>query len=365
MDYEKKYNRLLEETKKVKKLYLKQALIKENKELLKKIGGPFIKDEEYKKEIVNYWENFNYIPKKFWFDIYCNRDKRINKYMLPADLYYNDIIPYLNNLSFWNALADKNYIDVLFGDVNRPKTICKNINGFYYDDRNRLIKETEAIDILYNYKKEFIIKPTIDTSMGKNIIIIEDGFNNKKEVKAIFDTYNKNFICQETIKQHKDLSSLNPDCVNTIRVMSLLYNNKVYNVSCVIRVGDRNTTYLKTVKGNVTQGIGLEVLENGRLAKKGIYKSGKWIEDDYYGNKLSSHIVPSMKKIQDLTKEIHIRVPHFKCIGWDFSVDVNGNPVLIELNVSPGINVQLMTGKPVFGKLTPIVLEKYFKGETF
>lgn len=201
--------------------------------------------------------------------------------------------------------------------------------------------------------------------MGKNIITIDEGFKNKKEVKAIFDTYGKDFICQEIIKQHNDLSSLNPDCVNTIRIMSLLYNNKVYNVSCVIRVGDRNTTYLKTVKENVTQGIGLEVLENGRLAKKGIYKSGKWIEDDYYGNKLSSHIVPSMKKIQELTKEIHIRIPHFKCIGWDFSVDVNGNPVLIELNVSPGINVQLMTGKPVFGKLTPIVLEKYFKGETF
>ena len=97
--------------------------------------------------------------------------------------------------------------------------------------------------------------------MGKNIITIDEGFKNKKEVKAIFDTYGKDFICQEIIKQHKDLSSLNPDYVNTIRIMSLLYNNKVYNVSCVIRVGDRNTTYLKTVKGNVTQGIGLEVLE--------------------------------------------------------------------------------------------------------
>ena len=97
--------------------------------------------------------------------------------------------------------------------------------------------------------------------MGKNIITIDEGFKNKKEVKAIFDAYGKDFICQEIIKQHKDLSSLNQDCVNTIRIMSLLYNNKVYNVSCVIRVGDRNTTYLKTVKGNVTQGIGLEVLE--------------------------------------------------------------------------------------------------------
>ncbi len=98
--------------------------------------------------------------------------------------------------------------------LGRDKELLKKIGGPF-------IKDEE-------YKKELIIKPTIDTSMGKNIMTIEDRFNNKKEVKSILNTCNKNFICQETIKQHKDLSSLNPDCVNTIRIMSLLYNNKVY-----------------------------------------------------------------------------------------------------------------------------------------
>ena len=64
---------------------------------------------------------------------------------------------------------------------------------------------------------------------------------------------------------------------------------------------------------------------------------------------------------KNIIKKIHPRLPHFKCIGWDFTIDENEKVILIEFNVSSGIGMQYLTGKPAFGKLTPRILQDYFK----
>lgn len=361
MDYVKKYNKCLLEVAKTKKICLKKKLYAEEKSVLSKMGGEFITNEDYQKYILPYWQNYGLKPQKMWFDLYCNRDKKINKYMIPADLYYNEILPYLNNIEFWKALADKNLYDIIFSDIDRPKMICKNANGFYYDENNNIIDKKAAVDILYNYKNDILIKPAIGSHQGSNICVIERGFNNKKDVKRVIAKYNKNFTCQEKILQHKSLSKLNPNCVQTIRVVSVLYDNKVHIVLSLLRIGDKNSKFIANPKSSVTAGIYVELLDDGHLYKKGLSKDGKWVEEDLYGNKLSSHKIPCVDKIKNIIEKIHPRLPHFKCIGWDFTIDENEKVLLIEFNVSSGIGMQYLTGKPAFGKLTPRILQDYFK----
>ena len=46
-------------------------------------------------------------------------------------------------------------------------------------------------------------------------------------------------------------------------------------------------------------------------------------------------------------------VPYQRIIGWDFSVDKNGEPVLIESNYGSNIGgLQAANGKPLFGEFT-------------
>ncbi|WZL78695.1 hypothetical protein QBE55_00540 [Eubacteriales bacterium mix99] len=69
------------------------------------------------------------------------------------------------------------------------------------------------------------------------------------------------------------------------------------------------------------------------------------------------------KSIKIITEEVcgdkcEGKDPHFRIIGWDFSVDELGDPVLIEYNGAPGMN-QISRG-PLFGDLTEPALNTIF-----
>lgn len=73
-----------------------------------------------------------------------------------------------------------------------------------------------------------------------------------------------------------------------------------------------------------------------------------------------------MDRVYDEVKRIHPRIGHFRCIGWDFTIDVNGEPVMIEYNVFPMLgNPQLVRCKPVFNEQTDWILEDYYEHRTW
>ena len=60
----------------------------------------------------------------------------------------------------------------------------------------------------------------------------------------------------------------------------------------------------------------------------------------------------------ETVRTLHVKMAHFKIIGWDIAIDRQGRPVLIDLNTPPGQN-QHSCG-PTFGDLTERVLEDVF-----
>jgi hypothetical protein len=75
----------------------------------------------------------------------------------------------------------------------------------------------------------------------------------------------------------------------------------------------------------------------------------------------SGYEIPFMDRVRDAVRTAHKKLPHFRWIGWDFTVNKNGEPVLIEYNLAAGIiSGQLVVGRPVFGEMTEEILDDYF-----
>ena len=98
------------------------------------------------------------------------------------------------------------------------------------------------------------------------------------------------------------------------------------------------------------------------MTEKGVNRKAEWVTENQHGIRFADVIVPSYDKIIAMIKEQHLKLAHFKLIGWDFSVNVKGEPVFIENNVCPGSN-QITCG-PTFGDLTERVLEEVFVKKT-
>ena len=55
-------------------------------------------------------------------------------------------------------------------------------------------------------------------------------------------------------------------------------------------------------------------------------------------------------------KEYHLQLPFFKLMAWDIAIDEDGEPTLIEFNMTPDLS-QSAYG-PAFGDYTDIILKE-------
>ena len=73
-----------------------------------------------------------------------------------------------------------------------------------------------------------IIKPSVDSCSGSGIIAFTPSECTDEDIRGFFRKTGPSFIVQERIRQHPVLAGLNPESVSTIRVFSLLLEDKVY-----------------------------------------------------------------------------------------------------------------------------------------
>lgn len=301
--------------------------------------------KHFNREVPTYWHQYSY-----------SRNGLYSEKYIPISVYSSSIIYCLNNYQFSLAYVDKGFYDTLFPDVNRPQTFVKNVNGLFYDDKNAISKE-EAIARCSNLK-EAVIKPTVLGTWGQGVKLFhtDNGFvpEMNMSVNDLFSRYKKSFIIQSKLEQHPDLARLNPTSVNTLRVMSYRRDNEVIILYAVIRIGRMG----KVVDNETAGGIKADIdLQTGRIKGPAFGSpTEKNMPQTDSGAVLDNYLIPSFPEILQFVKDLHFRLPYFRLVGWDISVDTNGNPVMIEWNRSAELS-QVAHG-PAFGDYTEEILAK-------
>ncbi|MCI8666528.1 MAG: hexapeptide transferase [Dorea sp.] len=342
----------------VESVFRKHKYTKRGKERIKRMNGGYACRKEYESIVVPFWKRFGYKPDRMWFQIYCDREKKIEPRYMPDDLYYGELVPYFSNTQFRRFAEDKCYHDVWFNDLIRPNTVCKNIAGVFYNEQREIIQKEQAISLCIRHESEIIVKPSIDSGEGRLIHFFHPKKDEASKLKKILSDMKANFIVQDVLKQHSVLERMNPSSLNTIRVVSFLFEGEVHILSTILRIGAENARVDNIGAG----GFACPIHKDGRLFKKGVNRKAEWVEQNARGIKFSEITVPALEKVIEIIKRKHKILAHFKIIGWDFSIDQDENPVFIEYNLCPGQN-QITCG-PTFGDLTERVLEEYFIKKT-
>ena len=311
--------------------------------------------EEYRTSVLPYWERFGRRPKRFWFELAGTRDRRMDPRFIPSDLYYMELLPYLNNMQFRFALEDKNSLDMRFHDVKQAKTVCRGVAGEFYDEKMELIGREDAVALCREHGGELFIKPSLYSGYGQGIQRFDPADCTDERIAELFSETGSNFIVQEKIRQHPSLASLNPDSVSTIRVLSLFMESRIHIPNIYVRVGTAGLSHV--ISGSE---YNVEILPDGGLYPKVCLDEGQWFDNHKDGLFDEDLVIPGIDKVLDEARRLHPRVGHFKWIGWDFTLDEEGDPLLIEFNTAPGDHAQRVCGRPLFGEMTDKVLEYYF-----
>lgn len=302
--------------------------------------------------------------KKQWFDFYNTvwklqqpeAEYDVTK-VIPGPVYYPYVDPVFSHPLEAKTMSDKNFTDLLFPEIRRPRTIVRYQDGLFLDETYKKIQKNEAYKLIGN-AFDVVIKPSAASGGGNGIVF----WNAKSDGIEILDkcfVKGRSFVVQELVKQHERMNALYSGSVNTIRMETFLWKNEVRLLSCLVRMGGNGSKVDNLSRGGMSCGINLET---GQLSSKAYdFYHLNVTYDKHPGGRceFKGLVIPNWEKCVDLVKSAAPRFARFaKLIAWDIAVAEDGEPVLIECNLmySGCESVQYDNG-PLFGDYTDEVLE--------
>lgn len=315
--------------------------------------------KEQKKEIDKVWKGIKVDYRWFaFFNMFDENKESWSPYYIPSNIHYSIVDMFYTDYKRCRTIEDKNLNNLLFYDVKQPKTIVRKINNSLFDNNYSSI-DNKKLDELVSSNQKYILKPSIESGGGKSIIIWDPDKDIPIEtfIKKIKEY--RNCIVQEFAGQYDGIASLHKNSLNTIRLITFFHNDKVYTLSTIIRIGAGGSNIDNASVGGIFCGID----ENGHLKNIAYNDYG-----DIYkvhpttGAVFSEHYIPKYGELVSLAENLHNRLVNFsRLISWDFAIDENEDPILIEVNATHGgISFHQMCNGPLFGNLTNGMIKEVF-----
>lgn len=299
--------------------------------------------------ITHYGKKIPYI----WHRHYTAFTGKFDPFYIPELLFIPEFEYYMNsNRAYISAFEDKNVLSLLAKSVGvyMPQSIISCANGILRDSTFASITWDDAVNVMPD--GTCFAKPTTDSGSGKGCRLFDKGKDKISLLKSMGD----NFVVQERIICSDDIRCIYPGSVNTFRVITYIWDGKIQIAPVIMRIG-RNGSYLDNAHAG---GIFIAVSNDGTLHKMAFTE----FRDVFYEHP-DTHVIFEGYKIHNFEEvlnsavKMHMALPQLGVINWDFTIDKENKPVLIEANTSDGSIwlPQMAWGKGVFGKDTISILE--------
>lgn len=319
--------------------------------------------EEQKNQIDNFYkENYGKKVPHTWHRHFMAFTGNFDEKYIPELLYIPEFEAYMNlNKSYSFVFSDKNILPYFANcaGVRIPETIISCTKGVFRNEQNQIIDKEEVLSIFCDVGKVFI-KPSVDTGSGVNCFVIDlsggkDIISGKK-IEDIIKEMGADFVVQKLIKCHKSITDIYSGSVNTFRVISYLWNGEVRLLPAIMRIG-RGGNFVDNAHAG---GMFIAVDDDGTLHKTAFTE----FKDEYEFHpdtnlQYEGYKIELFPEVLSAAKRMHEIIPQIGVVNWDFTIDEEGNPVLIEINISGGSVwlSQMAHGKGAFGEHTGEVLQ--------
>lgn len=316
--------------------------------------------KEQKQMVDEVWKGIHVDYQYFaFFNLFNEKGRTWTPLYVPSNMYYSFIDIFYSQYQRARTLEDKNLNNLLFYDVKQPQTVARQMAGAFFDREYKSIK-FDDMHSLFTEGEEYIIKPSIDTGAGKKIV-----FWKPQEHQTIADlmdvvrSFKDDFVIQKIATQHEEISALHRDSINTIRITTFFHNGESKVLSSILRMGVGGSRMDNATIGGIFCGI----KDDGRFKPIAYNDYGESFDvHPTTKESFSNHYVPNFTELKRIAVSLQNRlVQSSKLVSWDFAIDKDGDPILIECNPSyGGLSFHQQCNGPLFGDLTEEVIGEVF-----
>lgn len=322
---------------------VRRKVISSTKKLMKRHNIPN-KKTEGEKEYMELWRPLYSKVSPLQYRLYSHyAGKEVG--IVPEDVCHNLINPIMNPVKFRGCYEDKNQYDKMFPTDFTPGTILRKIGGQYFDPQYRLITtlNDELLTRMVEGFDRIVLKPSIDTSSGKGVLIFDRTDRHEGAFIAtdgkttlnveLLNAQGPDMIMQECLRQSDFLNKLNSTSLNTIRITTYrsVKTDKVVTLGTLIRVGQRGSVVDNAHAGGVLVGVD----DHGRLGKFVCNQYGDKV-DVFNGIDFANEelVLPDFDRIKAFAVKVGESIAHHRLLQQDITVDEKGVIRLVEFNIS-------------------------------
>ena len=311
-----------------------------------------------------YLENYGKKIPHTWHKHFTAYTGKFDPYYFPELLFIPAFEKFMNNnASYATAFSDKAVLPLVASseqvDIKMPRILISSACNLFRNQDNTILSREEAIEIMSSLGEVFV-KPSTDSSSGKKCMKLNmnNGIDELtgRTAEEIFVELGSNFVVQECIKCHSSIRAVYPDSVNTFRIITYVWRDNVEHMPIIMRIGQKGA-YVDNAHAG---GMFIAVSDDGTLHQKAFTEFKKeFVQHPDTGLVFEGHRIENMADVIAAAKRIHQAIPQIGCVNWDFTIDEEGAPVLIEANINGGSiwMAEMAHGCGVFGERTPEVLQ--------
>ncbi len=150
-------------------------------------------------------------------------------------------------------------------------------------------------------------------------------------------TENKQFLIEDAIVQHSKMDELYDGSVNTLRMVTLVDNDRVpHFMYALVRMGQQGAKV-----DNISSGGMYAPVNSVGIITHAAFCDKEGICHDIHptsGTKLTGFEIPYFAEAVELVKKAALVIPGMRYVGWDIAITENG-PILVEGNNFPSYDM--------------------------
>lgn len=240
-----------------------------------------------------------------------------------------EIVNYLPDIKHTNIIININGVEIC--ETCNDKYKAYNMLQKYYKRKMISISDDDDFEVFREYSQTHsrgVFKP-YNSSKGAGVQLID--FNGSQFAEYLFEEYGP-FIVEDVIESHKQLAVLNPDSVNTVRIITYYNGKDVLIDGCILRVGRKGSFVDNGGAGGIVVGIDVST---GRLGKYGYDQAGQKYEShpDSMVN-FGGYQLPNWEGAMSLVDCASRSLGKYY-IGWDITCMPSGEWCVVEINGTP------------------------------
>lgn len=257
-----------------------------------------------------------------WLYVYSAIAGKFKPGWIPDNFYGAQVVPNING--HYGACASLKPLNFTFFQAKEFPDLGSFVNGFFLDKFHKIHSTNSFIEMLFGECDRIIFKA--DKSLkGKGIYLLDSANFNPEDFQII-----GNGVFQRYVDQHPLFNEYTPKSVATIRITTAIdEQGKTSARGSYLRLGAEHDTHVQSAS---SFSIPIDLV-SGELSDTGYMPSWVTTREHPASHKRFAGVkIPNFKKCVEVVTSLHLKVPFVRCIGWDVTLDHEGEVVVLEWN---------------------------------